>query len=191
MTTSSAVMVASAFALALATGGCFTPLYGEASHPGISEEMRAIEIEVNPKSPSTTKPSATGIDFAADATDRVGHYLRDDLIFDFNGTGSTTTPKYRLHVTTTKGIVTPTIESQESIATAAITQIAATFQLEPSAGGAPLLTGTAVSSKTQDILLTRYGNMRANRDSEIRIAKSLADEIELRIAAWLADRQNH
>jgi hypothetical protein len=39
--------------------------------------------------------------------------------------------------------------------------------------------------------LSRYANLRAARDSEIRIAKSLADEIELRIAAGLVEKQAH
>jgi LPS-assembly lipoprotein len=181
---------AAAMALALATGGCFTPLYGEAAHPGISEQMRAIQIDpINP--PSEGKTTPTGLAYGVDRVDRVGHYLRDDLLFDFNGTGATPSPKYRLHVSTTESTVTPTIESQESLATAAITQITASYQLTPYAGGAPVVSGTAFSSKTQDIYLSRYANMRSARDSEIRIAKSLADEIELRIAAGLADKQAH
>jgi LPS-assembly lipoprotein len=112
-------MIASSFALALATGGCFTPLYGEASHPGISEEMRAIEIDVS--QPGIAKVSATGIAGGTDATSRVTHYLHDDLIFALNGTGSAPAPKYRLAVSTVESTVTPTIESQEGLATASIT----------------------------------------------------------------------
>jgi LPS-assembly lipoprotein len=189
MNPSKAVTIVSSFVLALATGGCFTPLYGEASHPGVSEEMRAIEIDQVNYPRNKGKVNETGIAAGEDSVDRVGHYLREDLIFDFNGTGTAPPPKYRLRVSTTKGLVTPTIETQESLATSSITQVTATYQLLPSSGGSPLLTGTADSSKTQDILLTRYGNMRALRDAEIRIAKSLADEIELRVAAWLADKQ--
>jgi LPS-assembly lipoprotein len=181
---------AAAMALALATGGCFTPLYGEAAHPGLSEQMRAIQIDpINP--PGEGKTTPTGLAYGLDRVDRVGHYLRDDLIFDFNGTGATPSPKYRLHVTTNQGIVTPTVESQEGLATSTITAVNANYQLFPYDGGAPIVSGTAYSTKTQDIYLSRYANLRAARDSEIRIAKSLADEIELRIAAGLADKQAH
>jgi LPS-assembly lipoprotein len=191
MSSPSKVKLAGAMALALATGGCFTPLYGEAAHPGLSDDMRAIVVApINPPGEGG-KTSPTGIAYGVDRVDRVGHYLRDDLIFALNGTGETPPPKYRLVVSTTQFTATPTIESQEGLATAAIVQITATYRLQQYDGGAAILTGTAVSSKTQDIFLTRYGNLRAARDSEIRIAKSLADEIELRIAAGLADKGAH
>jgi LPS-assembly lipoprotein len=190
MSSPSKVKLAGAMALALATGGCFTPLYGEAAHPGLSDDMRAIVVApINP--PGEWKPSPTGIASGVDRVDRVGHYLRDDLIFALNGTGAAPPPKYRLVVSTTQFTATPTIESQEGLATAATMQITATYRLQRYDGGAAILTGTAVSSKTQDIFLTRYGNLRAARDSEIRIAKSLADEIELRIAAGHADKGAH
>ena len=191
MRTSKAIMPASAMALALATCGCFAPLYGEASHPGLSEDMRAISVDpINPPSEGG-KASETGIAYGVDRTDRIGHYLRDDLIFDFNGTGSTPPPKYRLKVSANEALSTPTIESQESLATATQTQIFATYTLFPYSGGKEILTGKAFSFKTEDAYLTRYGNFRARRDAEIRIAKSLADEIELRIAAILADKAAH
>ena len=37
---------ASALAVALALGGCFQPLYGEAAHPGLVEKMREVEAEL-------------------------------------------------------------------------------------------------------------------------------------------------
>jgi hypothetical protein len=36
--------LAGAMALALSVTGCFQPLYGQASHPGLVEDMRAIEM---------------------------------------------------------------------------------------------------------------------------------------------------
>jgi LPS-assembly lipoprotein len=39
-----------------------------------------------------------------------------------------------------------------------------------------------------DRTIQRFGNLRAARDAEIRIAKALAAEIELRIAAALAEK---
>ena len=75
---------AAALALASASGGCFTPVYSEAAHPGLVEDLRAIEV---------TPIQA-----------RIGHYLVEDLIADLNGTGQTATqPKYRLAVKITTG----------------------------------------------------------------------------------------
>ena len=101
---------------------------------GTSSRPHAIVIDpINP--PGEGKASVTGLAYGVDRGDRVGHYLRDDLLFDLNGTGTTPSPKYRLHVSTTQGTVTPTIETQESLATSAVTAINATYQLLPYAGG--------------------------------------------------------
>ena len=50
--------LAGAMAIALSAGGCFQPLYGQAAHPGLVEDMRAIEVaEVNPPK-ADVKPTA-------------------------------------------------------------------------------------------------------------------------------------
>ena len=75
-------VLAGAAALAFAGGlsGCFQPLYSEAAHPGLVEDLRAIEV--------------------APIANRIGHYLGENLIADLNGTGQTASPpKYRLTVT--------------------------------------------------------------------------------------------
>ena len=59
--------VVAALALAAGLGGCFQPLYSEAAHPGLAEDVRAIEV--------------------APIKDRIGHYLADYLTSDLNGTG--------------------------------------------------------------------------------------------------------
>ena len=82
-------LLAGGAALALASGlaGCFQPLYGEASHPGLVEDLRAIEV--------------------APIKDRVGHYLAENLIAELNGTGQNPPPKYHLAVTVSLGTQTP------------------------------------------------------------------------------------
>ena len=79
MSWSRGLPVLTAFALAGALAGCFQPLYSEAAHPGLVEDLRAIEVEP--------------------IKDRIGHYLADNLTTDLNGTGQTPTPKYKLTVT--------------------------------------------------------------------------------------------
>ncbi|HLJ72891.1 MAG TPA: LPS assembly lipoprotein LptE [Roseiarcus sp.] len=189
MSWSDAARLAGAMAIAASLGGCFQPLYGEAAHPGLVEDMRAIQIaEVNPPNPGV-KPNAVGLDPQIARQDRVGHYLRNDLIFNFNGTGTTPPPKYRLSVTTTETTTTPTIESQIGAADAATLTIKAVYVLTPVGGGAPILSSEAVSSAVYDLSMNRFANLRASRDAEIRLAKSLADEMELRIAAALAEKR--
>ncbi len=155
--------------LALPAAGCFQPLYGEAAHPGLTAEMRAIAV--------------------APIKDRFGHYLGNDLITDFNGTGDAPPPKYRLTVTMGFGSQTPTVSSQIGLANAATQTASAKYTLTPADGGDDLLTGTATTAAVYDRTEDRYANLRAERDTEIRMAKSLADEIELRIAAFLGDKK--
>jgi LPS-assembly lipoprotein len=155
--------------LTLALGGCFQPLYGEAVHPGLTAEMRAIAV--------------------APIKDRIGHYLGEDLGAELNGTGETPDPKYRLTVTVSIGVGTPTVTSQLQVANAATATATAVYTLAPAGGGTTIVTGTATSVAVYDRTEDRFANLRAQRDVEIRLAKSLAHEIELRLAAYLGDKK--
>ena len=152
-------------ALALPLGGCFEPLYGEAFHPGLAADMRAIAV--------------------APIKDRIGHYLGDDLISNLNGSGETPAAKYRLTVTVEQSSQTPTVESQINAATSATVIGKATFTLIKIDGGAVIYKGDATAAAVYDRTLDSFANLRASRDAEIRIARSLADEIGLRVAAAL------
>ena len=154
--------------LPLMAGGCFQPLYGEASHPGLVGDMRAIAV--------------TPVD------GRFGHYLVSDLITDLNGTGSKPEPKYTLKVTLTQSTGTPTVESQTNAADAATVTGSASFVLTPIAGGEAVIRGDAVTSAVYDRTIQRYADLRAERDTELRLARALASEIELRVAAALAEK---
>ena len=157
-----------ALALALSLGGCFQPLYSEAAHPGLVADLQAIEV--------------------APIKDRIGHYLGDDLISSLNGTGSTPIAKYRLTVTVTQKIQTPTVESQVNAANAATVIGTAKFslvQLEGEKADKVVFQGEATTAAVYDRTLQGFANLRAERDAEIRLARALADEISLRVAAAL------
>ena len=156
---------AAALVMALALGGCFQPLYSEAAHPGLVANMKAIEV--------------------VEIKDRIGHYLGDDLISKLNGTGETVPPKYRLVITMAVTSATPTIESQINAADAATITGKATFKLTKIEGGDVIYESDATSVAVYDRTLDSFANLRAGRDADIRIARALADEIELRIAAAL------
>jgi len=166
MSWSDRLRVFAALALAATTAGCFQPLYGEAAHPGLVQAMREVEVAPIP--------------------DRIGHYLVDDLISRMNGSGETPKPKYRLKVELSKSTQTPTVESQIQLADAATVTGTALFALIRIDGEKTIYTGSATSSAVYDRTLQSYSDLRAARDAEIRIAKSLADEIELRVAGALS-----
>src|ERR1700734_2722073 len=80
MSWSRSLPVLAALALAGALAGCFQPLYSEAAHPGLVEDLRAIEV--------------------LPIKDRIGHYLADNLTTDLNGTGQTPTVSSLTNVAT-------------------------------------------------------------------------------------------
>ena len=158
----------SAAALAMfSLSGCIQPLYSSVGGH-LAEELQAIAVDPIP--------------------DRVGHYLGNELIFAFNGTGSEVPPKYRLLVTVTESVQTPLIDTYAARASAASVFLSANYQLVPVGGGAPVTKGVATSLASYDRTAQRFANLRAARDAEIRDAKSLADQIRVRVAAALASR---
>ena len=157
-----------ALAWSAALGGCFTPLYSESAHPGLVEAMKEIDV--------------------APVPGRLGHYLVDDLITNMNGSGQTPTPKYKLTMIVNRGATTPTVESQIGIASSKTLTGFAQMTLTRIDNGEVIYTGQAVAAAPYDRSLDSYANLRAERDAEIRLARSLAQEIELRAAAALSGK---
>jgi LPS-assembly lipoprotein len=170
MSWSRGLRAVAAFALAGALAGCFQPLYGEAAHPGLADDVRAIEV--------------------APIKDRIGHYLANDLTSDLNGTGQTPPPKYRLTVTVSTNSVTPTVNSEINVATSATVTGEASFTLNKFDGGAVVLKGNAIAAAAYDRSQERYNDLRAARDAEIRLARALSAEISLRVASGLAGKSS-
>jgi LPS-assembly lipoprotein len=166
MSWSRGLRAVAALALAAGLAGCFQPLYSEAAHPGLAEDVRAIEV--------------------APIKDRIGHYLADNLTSDLNGTGQTPAPKYRLTVTVSTGTVTPTVNSLINVATSATVTAEAKFKLNKVDGGEEVVSGKATAAAAYDRSQQRYNDLRAERDAEIRLARALSAEISLRVAAGLA-----
>jgi LPS-assembly lipoprotein len=157
-----------ALASLLGLAGCFQPLYSESSHAGVAEAMK--EVEVSPVS------------------GRVGHYLTDDLITQMNGTGESLPAKYRLQITVGKSATTPTVESQITFATSTTVTETANITLTEIATSKVVYTGQAVAIAPFDRSFNDYANLRAARDAELRLARSLADEISLRVAGAIASK---
>lgn len=145
--------------------GCFQPLFGEAAHPGLVQTMREVEVAPIPE--------------------RVGHYLADNLISKMNGSGETPAPKYKLVVKLSSTTAAPTVQSQIGIADAATLVETANFDLLKIEGEKVIYSGSATGTATYDRTMQSYSSLRAARDAEIRVARTLADEISLRVAAVL------
>ena len=148
--------------VAAGLAGCVTPLY--ASRGGtLGADLRAVAVDPVP--------------------DRLGHYLRDELVTDLNGTGSRPAPRYRLQLTPAERVPTPLsdITSQRPTNAALLPDV--TSMLIPIEGGSPVATGSPPRFASYDRSAQRFANIRAARDAEIRDAKTLADELTTQIAA--------
>jgi len=162
--------VATAISLgcALFVGGCVQPLYMATTSGGgaMVDELQAIKVEPIP--------------------DRLGHYVTNELVSQFNGTGSTVAPKYRLVVTLTERMSTPVFNTFTGQAEAGSVAVDANYQLFAIAGAnKPLASGNVTQFVTYDRTSQRLSNVRAARDAEIRNARTLAEQIRTRIAVAL------
>ena len=162
--------VVAALALAGGLGGCFQPLYSEAAHPGLAEDVRAIEV--------------------APIKDRIGHYLADDLTSDLNGTGQTPPPKYRLTVKVDHRHGDADGQFADQRRNVGNGARYGEYTLNKVDGGAEVLKGKAVAAAAYDRSQQRYNDLRAERDAEIRLARALSAEISLRVASELAGKSS-
>lgn len=162
---------AAVFALALAAplAGCIQPLYGP-NLDGTSNaaELRAVEVDEIPE--------------------RIGHYVRNELIYGFNGTGAQVTPRYRLKVKLSERVQTPIYNSTTSFSTSATVVVDANYSLMTLPDNVEIAKGVAQALASYDRFTARFTNIRAARDAEIRDAKVIADSIRTRIAIDLATR---
>ncbi len=154
--------------MASSVSGCIHPLYAppEAATGNVAANLRAIAVEPIP--------------------DRIGHYLGNELVFAFNGTGSQVQTRYRLLVGLRQAVQTPLIDTVTGHASAGDLVVYADYRLIPFEGGDPITSGTAMAVASYDRTSLRFANLRAARDAEIRNARTLAEQIHTRIAAAFA-----
>lgn len=161
-----------AAAATLALGGCFRPLYGDsgaATGGGVRDILAATVIDPIP--------------------DRIGHYLREELRFELDGSGLPKTAQtYRLSIALFNRVQTPIVDTVTGRADAASLITDASFTFRRIDGDAVILSGKATASASYDRTQQRFANVRAARDAEIRIARTLAEQIRTRIAAALSTR---
>lgn len=155
---------------ALPLSGCIEPLYGPlGSGAPLAAELQAIDVAPIP--------------------DRIGHYVRNELIFAFNGTGSEVAPRYRLTVSLRERVQTPIIDTVTTRATSATVIADAEYKLVTVPGNLEVTKGVAFGVASYDRFSNRLANLRAARESEIRDAKVIADHIRLRVSTALAGRR--
>jgi len=155
---------------ALGLSGCIEPMYGPlSSNPDLPNQLASIEVSPIPE--------------------RMGHYVRDELIFDLNGTGAAFSPRYRLDVRLGEQVRTPIVDTVTGRATTASVVIKADYRLVTIPEAVLVTEGSATALASYDRFSNRVADVRAARDGEIRDARVIADSIRTRLAVALGGPQ--
>ncbi len=152
---------------AIAVAGCgFQPLYGPtASGAQLSDVMKSVEI--------TTVPG------------RVGQQIRNELIFRTTGGGYADTPKYRLDIALKESIM-HTLVSKEGQPEGEIYQLYSSYKLIRLGDNQVVLEGHSNARAAYDRLDSVFAAVRGARDAQDRSARTIAETIRTRIAAYFS-----
>ncbi len=158
--------------LSLGLTACFKPLYGPtASGESLQTVLASIGV------PEIAWPDSQAV---------MGHYLRSELIYALNGSGSETPKRYVLKLALARSLSTPIVDTETGRATSAIVGGTVTYTLTSLDGTRVYTQGSATSSTSYDRYQQRFATVRAGRDAEIRLARVLAEQIKTRLAATLS-----
>ncbi|MGA8769777.1 MAG: LPS assembly lipoprotein LptE [Rhodomicrobium sp.] len=153
--------------------GCgFHPMYATSSTgASLTDVMKAVQIAPIPS--------------------RVGQRLRNELIFGATGGGDPATPAYRLEIALRES-VRNTLVTNTGAPTGQILQLDAEFRVVRIKDNETLFKGYSTSEAAYDltgysaITGSIYGDTRAVLDAENRAARTLADTVKTRVAAFLS-----
>ena len=156
-------------AAAVALGGCgFQPLYGPTlGGDGLADVMAAVEIETVPG--------------------RVGQELRNELIFKTTGGREALPPEYRLQIALRESAESTLVQA-DGDARGLVFGLDADFILVRVADNQSILTSKASARAVYQKVESIFANIRARRDAENRAARTLAEHIRTRVAAFLSAR---
>lgn len=158
--------------LGLALAGCIRPLYlsSTASTQGdsVRSALAAIDVPMIP--------------------DRLGHTLRNELVFLLDGRDGSAVKRYRLQVATNESVTTTLVNSAFQRADAASVQGTASYKLLSLADGKVVVDGSVSGFATYERSPQRFANLRAARDAQQRVARHLAEQIHLQLSTKLTAR---
>ncbi len=160
------LLLAAAPALAACGNGGFRPLYGETpSGVGLQERLKQVDV--------------------ASIPGRVGQRIRNDLIFETTGGGDRLPPTHRLEVSVTESVMT-TLVKIDGDSLGQIYAIQASFKLISIKDKKVVLQGTSHGRAGFERFESIYSNVRARDDAENRAARTVADDLKTRLAAYLS-----
>jgi LPS-assembly lipoprotein len=159
-------------AMALALSACFRPLYGPtASGERLDGVLSGIEV--------------AGI-VVPQPYERVSHYLRSELVYDLNGSGVPAPKRYKLALDFGQQVQSPIVDTTTGRAQSATVTGTVNYTLTTLDGSRTVTSGIATGYVNYDRSPQRFASVRAARDADIRLAKTLAEQIKIRLAAALS-----
>jgi LPS-assembly lipoprotein len=151
--------------LAACEGG-LRPLYGPTAS-GASLDSRMAQVDFAP------------------IPGRVGQRIRNELIFQHTGGGNPLPPTHRLEVAIRES-VTSTLVRIDGEALGQIYAVQAAFKLVSINDKRVVLQGTSLARAGFERFESIYSNVRARQDAENRAARTIADDLRTRVAAYLS-----
>jgi LPS-assembly lipoprotein len=167
--------LAAALAATLLVAGCagteIRPLYASGSGGATAESLRRIDI--------------------APGGGRIGQVIRNELVFSFyGGAGEPTAPAtHRLDITVTSSSNSVGIVRNQSLPSAYVVQLTASWVLTELAGHHTVASGTSFANAAFDYSQQRFADLRALRDAENRAAGVIATDIRTKVAILFAGRR--
>ena len=160
------LLAALAVTAAISLAGCgIQPLYGTtAGGSRLAAAMAGIDVTPIPG--------------------RVGQRVRNELIFENTGGSGQTGTTYKLDIVIKESLTNELVKISGD-AKSQVYQLDATFKLI-SNDGRVVLEGKATSRAPYERFETIFSNVRARYDAEDRAARTVAESIKVRIAAYLS-----
>jgi LPS-assembly lipoprotein len=142
------------------------PLYG-VGPSGVGVEERLAKVEFAP------------------IPGRVGQRIRNELIFQANGAGAGPPPTHRLEVVVNESVSSQLVALTGEAASQTYL-VQANFRLVNLKDGKVVFQGTSSARAGFERYTSVYSIVRAQEDAENRAARTIADELKTRLAAYLS-----
>jgi LPS-assembly lipoprotein len=149
-------------------GGGFRPLYGQTmSGAGLQDRLAQVDVAPIPG--------------------RVGQRIRNELVFHNTGggPGNPVPPTHRLEVTIRESVQS-TLVKIDGEALGQIYAIEANFKLVSIKDKKVVLQGASHGRAAFERFQSIYSNVRAREDAENRVARTVSDDLKVRLATYLS-----
>ena len=164
-----------AASLALLLAGCFRPVYGDRSAPGVASKSEGADVERRLKTVDVRPIEG-----------RVGGKMRNELIFLLRGGAAAEPVAYRLDVRLVEDSLSAIVDPLTSVPETRTVSLRAHYTLTRAGSLDPVMTSDSFATATYFGGLQRFAIVRAERDAQDRAAIQIAERIRTRLQGYFA-----